>query len=289
MDFNKVQASGFQADVRAYAYLKTTKEVTNQVTGSTQLQTFYYLYYLDIISRDAQSLNAILPGLVKEPSPNPVRLFWEDNKVNEVNEEEEEVRDNKDENSLLMWAAQKAQVSTRKLFSIALKQSCAYEGVLVPTAALSGLSENERTRKPGNAKSGSEYFLLLLLDDMPQMRQFKLSELYHERLNKLVSIPLLPQWHEWSWQFGTENGLVQPLVTKGCEAYLCQVPDEIQLALALREAIQAGLLYTGPDLAPGEVFTLDEPQKGQITQLPVSNSEGEKERETELPVLDKAS
>lgn len=281
MDFNKVQASGFQADVRAYAYLKTSKEVTNQVSGSTQLQTFYYLYYLDIISRDAQSLNAILPGLVKEPSPNPVRLYQEATSVNE----EADATDKHHENSLLMWAAEKAQVGTRKLFSIALKKACAYEGVLVPTAALTGLSEDERTRKPGNAKSGCEYFLLLLLDNMPEMRQFKLSELYHERLNKLVSIPLLPQWHEWSWQFGTDNGLVQPLVTKGCEAYLCQVPDETHLAVVLREAIRAGLLYTGPELAPGEVLSVKEPQRGQIKQLPKAIDENKDEALT----LDKAS
>jgi len=243
VEFNKITTGGFSADLRAYAFLKTSREVANYLTGSKQLQTVYYLYYLDIISRDAQSLNAILPGLVKEPSPNPVRLYYEKEQI-----EEGQIAP---EDGLLMWAAEKAQVGTRKLFSIALKKACAYQGVLVPTAALTGLGEEEQVR--GNVKGKTEYFVLLLLDQLPELRQFKLSELYHERLNKLSTIPLLPEWHEWSWQFGATNGLIQPLETKGCEAYLCRVPDETLLAVALREAIRAGQLYTGPELLQGEV------------------------------------
>ena len=243
VEFNKITTGGFTADLRAYAFLKTSREVANYLSGSKQLQTVYYLYYLDIISRDAQSLNAILPGLVKEPSPNPVRLYYE----------EEQIGDGQvgPEDGLLMWTAQKAQVGTRKLFSIALKKACAYQGVLVPAIALTGLAEEEQAR--GNGKGQPEYFVLLLLDQLPELRQFKLSELYHERLNKLSAVPLLPEWHEWIWQFGASNGLIQPLETKGCEAYLCRVPDETLLAAALREDIRAGQLYTGPELVQGEV------------------------------------
>jgi hypothetical protein len=261
--FNKIQSTGFTADVRAYAYVQTTREVINQLNGSKQQQIVNYLYYLDILARDGQTINAILPGLVKEPAPNPVTLYsyYPDNSQalaiveetdgfdsNTAKDPEQKARE---ETGILLWMAAKRQVGIRKIFSTQLRKSAACQGVVIPTAAMPGLFEADNLKKPKSDKSRPEdtqWFVLLMLDDIPEMQQWPISALYHARLDKHVSLPLLPEWHDWTWQFAADSGLIMPMQTKGCKAYLCQVPNEAWLHLALKDAIKNRRIYTGPDL-----------------------------------------
>lgn len=108
-----------------------------------------------------------------------------------------------------------------RFFTASLRTVAAYQGVLVPEAALYTAERRD--------------FLILprVADDA--------AALHYRFLNRRLDLPLHPLWAPWLWERGLRAGETVALESLGIEAYRC-APSPEALATELGEAIRCGAL-----------------------------------------------
>jgi hypothetical protein len=221
-EYKLIEFGGVTAHPRAYAF--DTEEVDIYSGGEYRKVPKYTLYYLDMVGRSAEVVRAITHGLVNFP-PKSARLF-----------------NLQGEQGITVWAADTEKASERKLYQATLRRSCGYQAVMVASIGLNlppDSREGENEKKRG---ANRNFFLILLLEEVKSQKDYPVSQIYYERLNLVTSIPILSEWHDWLWGYVTQNDLVKKLTSYGCEAYLCQVPDENLLAQEIEIGIVSGKL-----------------------------------------------
>jgi ADP-heptose:LPS heptosyltransferase len=72
----------------------------------------------------------------------------------------------------------------------------------------------------------------------------RLKEAYYRQVDALSPVPLAPQWADWLWNYAHNAGLVQILISTGCNAWLCRPPQNKDLAAALKIALEQKELET---------------------------------------------
>lgn len=113
------------------------------------------------------------------------------------------------------------------------------EFVLLSLPEMADQASRARTTEAGGSSSNSQS------PNYMEAAVGKLSGLYYRRLDALSRVPLLPEWATWLWHYsasGSNSTGIRKLYSQGCEAYLCQPPDDEQLARAIKEGIQSGEL-----------------------------------------------
>jgi hypothetical protein len=273
-NFNKIRLGGLSADLRAYAYTIEEVAVADPLTRQPVMEKHAHLWYLDMVSRSREAVKAIWAGLVNNP-PKPVVLYSE---LQAPDLENPGSGPNEPTTPGSMWArlAPSDRSGGYRWSYMPLSKACAHHGVVLPQAALAKSTrksrrstqiEKENTTNSksvqGQASLGTdatlsasqgaeteeietpgEEFLLLWLAEFGKVAEQNLPEKYFGRVDALSHVPLLPDWSDWLWEFGRsrEPSLCQPLLSYGCEAWLCRAPSDKALAAALKETLSTGRL-----------------------------------------------
>jgi hypothetical protein len=271
-NFNKIRLGGLSADLRAYAYTVEEVVVADPLTRQPVMEKHAHLWYLDMVSHSREAVKAIWAGLVNSP-PKPVVLYRE-LQAPELENPQSGANATMIPGSTWARLAFPERSGGYRWSYMPLPKACAHHGVILPQAAVaksvrksrrSSQIEKENTaaskQKQGQAGLGTdaalsasqeaeteeietpgEEFLLLWLPEFGKVDKANLPEKYFGRVDALSHVPLLADWSDWLWEFGRsrEPNLCQPLLSYGCEAWLCRAPSDKALAAALKEALSTG-------------------------------------------------
>lgn len=230
------------ADLEGYAY---------QIDRTGE-QPRAYLWYVSMVGHKT-AVQAVWAGLVNNPSQSVVLYCEDGDEASTEGEEGFEVQKEPGRKSVMVQPAEGPRTGGWNFFKFQLPAACAFQGVLLPQAALHN-SPIARSRKTTPATdTGINEFLLVQPhvtiaptrnsnSKQSPIQDTPLENLYYTRLNSLVSLPLHPRWAATLWQRALEKGEISRLQCAGIEAYLCRKPEEELLQQEVADLIRLGKL-----------------------------------------------